>query len=417
MMNQSSSPYNFPRLPIEVWEDVIDRLAGNSDLVQGNMTKLTRRRLVACSLVCRSWAPRCRYHLYRQLFLRSEADLEVVVLRLTEVPGLATRVALISIDCTSGSKQNWVALLPLRLHAVGMHTLPMLVMLRFDFTVARHRGFYEMYRQLPIKRLVLGVDVIYSRYSQITQLATAVRAESVSVRSLVTHLTNPGRICMGTAPKALELTMTWRELCETSQHWDFLRLGLRNVRFTIQGDQDSSRETVFGKSIPTWERIASLFWNMRSITKALDNLEVTVWLVGEKRHDIAARQFELHTDCATGPSLCKTTLRMCEDQGVRVATYILKGIASSLCQLHSIVLPYLPLDSLKYLKEIDDCLVNPAFDLLQECDIIDWEEQSGEQHDKCRHERYKEWMPQTAQRGLLHCECRQNARIETADLT
>ena len=56
-----------PRLPIEIWEHVIDFI---DVLTPRRFNSLRLRTLVSCCLTCRAWLPRARFHLFHAIPLR-----------------------------------------------------------------------------------------------------------------------------------------------------------------------------------------------------------------------------------------------------------------------------------------------------------------------------------------------------------
>lgn len=69
-----------PNLPVEVWERVVDHLWEDYP------------ELLACSLVCRAWLPRSRFHLLSRVLLQSRADIHSLARNLKSLDGLRDQI-------------------------------------------------------------------------------------------------------------------------------------------------------------------------------------------------------------------------------------------------------------------------------------------------------------------------------------
>ncbi|KZT04941.1 uncharacterized protein LAESUDRAFT_782067 [Laetiporus sulphureus 93-53] len=69
-----------PVLPADVWENVIDHIRDNSNA------------LTACTLVCRTWYPRSRFYLLREVWFHSQGDVRICSRMLKKTPQLSKRV-------------------------------------------------------------------------------------------------------------------------------------------------------------------------------------------------------------------------------------------------------------------------------------------------------------------------------------
>ena len=68
------------KLPVEVWERVMDHLWEDYP------------ELLACSLVCRAWYPRSRFHLLSRVLLQSRADVHRLARNLKSMHGLRDQI-------------------------------------------------------------------------------------------------------------------------------------------------------------------------------------------------------------------------------------------------------------------------------------------------------------------------------------
>ena len=85
--------FQFRVFPVEVAEGIIDHL---SDPGEGT------RALQACTLVCRAWYPRARYHLLRVVHIKTRAHLDSIDDFLTARPYLCPIVRTILVEPVAG---------------------------------------------------------------------------------------------------------------------------------------------------------------------------------------------------------------------------------------------------------------------------------------------------------------------------
>ena len=108
---------NLPELPVELWEHIIDSIAGPSDyhgLYYGGISPRTRQTLAQCQAVCRAWVPRCRLHLYHEVILDSRDALQFASTFLHASPFHACLVWALRIR-GRGSDQSWISTVPFHL--------------------------------------------------------------------------------------------------------------------------------------------------------------------------------------------------------------------------------------------------------------------------------------------------------------
>lgn len=151
---------NSPRLPVELCEMVMGELSMfRSD---------DRKALVACSLVCRSWLPKARFHLrVHDIALRGRPDVDNVVRLLSSLPAVCCKVKELTIDATLDTDQSWVSSALVRL-GPKLKDLHRLKMLNIDLD-QRHPTFYQACSLFV--HISLSVMVQQLRYSRTSHLS------------------------------------------------------------------------------------------------------------------------------------------------------------------------------------------------------------------------------------------------------
>lgn len=163
-----------PRLPIEVWESVIDILAGYYDGFHPLESK-ARRDVNTCRLVCRAWVPRCRLHLYNEIFLDSRDGLQATSNFLQHSTFHTSRVYALQIRGT-GPDQSWIATVPLRLPP--LRNLAHIFLIGVDFA-QQPPHFYQIYSLLRTRSqnsgfaLHVDEDHLTAKPNRIATLAAA----------------------------------------------------------------------------------------------------------------------------------------------------------------------------------------------------------------------------------------------------
>lgn len=99
-------------LPVEVCERIIDMLAG--DYSRTPMDPTTRSNLNTCRLVCRAWVPRCRLHLFDEIFVNSRDALRSLAAFLRASSFHTDRVRILRIY-GGGTNQSWISTIPFSL--------------------------------------------------------------------------------------------------------------------------------------------------------------------------------------------------------------------------------------------------------------------------------------------------------------
>ncbi|TCD65913.1 hypothetical protein EIP91_002028 [Steccherinum ochraceum] len=104
-------------LPIEIWESVIDNVADQGYDYTGWETE-SKGDLRSCSLVCRSWVPRSRIHLFAVILLQTESGPSKFAETLRENPKLGELVKELDIDIrgalerATAENQHWIPRIP-----------------------------------------------------------------------------------------------------------------------------------------------------------------------------------------------------------------------------------------------------------------------------------------------------------------
>ena len=90
LLDHALSPSNdTPRLPLELWEAIIDNISLRRDCgfqrdltgVKVEREKVWQSTLISCALVCKKWYPRSRYHLDRAIYLSSREQVRRLSVR------------------------------------------------------------------------------------------------------------------------------------------------------------------------------------------------------------------------------------------------------------------------------------------------------------------------------------------------
>ncbi|KAH8101788.1 hypothetical protein BXZ70DRAFT_931921 [Cristinia sonorae] len=396
----SSTASSYSQIPTEVWETVVDWIV--DDMWSKYIDRPARKQLASCSLVCRSWTPRSRFHLSRHLELTSESGLACVTQRLKETPGLADRVETLEIHCTKGGDQHWVSLAPL--HLPRMEYLKNLTLVGFDFT-KKHPHIYEAYRQLKTDQLYL-LHPTYSRFSQVTQLGLVTRTQlfhvgpRVGLPSIMSSLETGPLVIGGSHLSEIHLSLTWHELSVASLNWLLRRGSIRSIRLRLQEEMEGK---AWGSELAVWTRIAVLF---RSLCAQSPSGQLDVVLASRSEHKRIFHMFTVKD--ITDRPVKERTMLFHPNPPSELIPHILHGVRVSLCRLNRVLLPAMtkPVDS-QIWQAIDDKISYVGFHDLDECSIYydPHDSMTGYHvgHHGCLHEAYRQWMPRTAARGFLRC--------------
>ncbi|TCD67211.1 hypothetical protein EIP91_000387 [Steccherinum ochraceum] len=165
------------RLPIEVWEYILDFVKYS---VWWRLDPEVTRTLAACCLVCKAFFPRSRLLLLQNLEVRLESahDLERFVRSFRASPTLCQQVRTITIKTSYRTQHSWVscALLQLSTYEYG-------AWLRLEFDSVDMQGLNPMVLRAWARHRVNTVrlwNVYFTRYSQLQPFLSI--AEAVTIR-------------------------------------------------------------------------------------------------------------------------------------------------------------------------------------------------------------------------------------------
>lgn len=169
--------HNHPRLPLEVFERVIDWVAvvvdARSILLRTYVDN--RLELLNCALVCHSWYPRARLHLLDKLILRTRSDLDRFLDFFSATPSLIPRVETLWIHPTLNTDQSWVSSALVRL-GPRLKNLMTLEMKGVDLD-QRHPDFYKACSLFTLYGLTM-VELRYSRVSHLSRFVETMQSSS-----------------------------------------------------------------------------------------------------------------------------------------------------------------------------------------------------------------------------------------------
>jgi len=147
------------RLPLEICELVIDVVANFWDHLDF-LSQPRRTTLRSCTLTCRSWLPRCRYHLfYTSDLLQNAEHLSCYVRMLRAHPDLTSLVRRLRISGSfDDGKAHWINALPIYLS-------PLLANLNHVIFTAQVSGLLAPYHPLFFQSLSLFTSVTELHYT------------------------------------------------------------------------------------------------------------------------------------------------------------------------------------------------------------------------------------------------------------
>lgn len=143
-----------------------------------------RKDLNACRLVCRAWVPRCRLHLYDEIFVDSPDILRTTAAFLSRSDFHANQVRSLRIR-GGGPSQSWISTVPLRLPR--LRRLAVIILYKVDFS-QQPPHFYQIFSLLRARSestifdvYVDGQDNLKTKPARIKSLAAALRSWSIGV--------------------------------------------------------------------------------------------------------------------------------------------------------------------------------------------------------------------------------------------
>ncbi|KAH8091407.1 hypothetical protein BXZ70DRAFT_485509 [Cristinia sonorae] len=232
---QWDPPFDAPHLPIEIWESIIDVLA--ADPARTEEDEALNAHLLECSLVCRAWVPRCRYHLCNKVTLRSVDGLTSLIRYLTSSPDFPARVYSLCIAANGyyDEDQSWISQVPVR-----VPRLQNLRELELSYVDLRDQNvqFWKFLTLMSADRLRLR-RVNYSLHSQLSRIVAAVQPVSLSFDQVwFVEDSIPGRplLSCGTRFHRLETVEgsfdKWTSILDLVEGWTISGPSLSSVQFT-----------------------------------------------------------------------------------------------------------------------------------------------------------------------------------------
>lgn len=194
-------------LPLELWEKVIDFVAGGTH----SLSISTGRDVTACCLVCRAFVPRCRFYLilptHGDFAIQSRTRLARVVQTLSNFPALWARLDKLIIDAGNGVDQSWISTVPFCL-PLSIFRLNRLALRGVDLSVLHpeaHRGF----SRIRIDEVLL-CDVRYSSYTQLTRFFSISNTVAVYDQQAMTiEVAALRRLPPRQGPQRFTLQLSW----------------------------------------------------------------------------------------------------------------------------------------------------------------------------------------------------------------
>lgn len=161
-------------LPVELWEVVIDFVGADSH------EETRARTLRACSLTCRAWVHRARFHLgpaliTRQTIISSPEYISATRPILMMFPNVGDNVISLSLDASPDGDSSWMSSAVMCL-GPKMKRVENLTLRGFDFST-RHPGFY---RSCSLFRPLKWLWLVFPRYSCFSDIAHLVHATSAA---------------------------------------------------------------------------------------------------------------------------------------------------------------------------------------------------------------------------------------------
>lgn len=295
-----------PRLPPEVWDRIIDFVAGaffnRDDTGMLSPPSQWRRDLHACSLVCHTFLPRSLLQLYEEVELRSAAHLTQIVHTLSNSPILRDRVDTLIVNAKDGTNQSWVSLVPIRLQIRTLLNCRVLVLRGVDLSTMHSHAKTAF---TCLGQRLSGVTLEDVHYFSSLQLARFFRiAKNVvlrySLHNGVKSREVAGLGCLPPCPigkdrfrgedRYFTLEMSWATLAQVTQDWDLSTCsGDWDISLGILGDvQDTTGcATALANIVKVAEGVCRQpFWksNIRMrIAPALETLPLHIWLCRGER--------------------------------------------------------------------------------------------------------------------------------------
>ncbi|KAH8104127.1 hypothetical protein BXZ70DRAFT_685978 [Cristinia sonorae] len=268
-------------LPIELWEKIIDIMADEP------LLQLALRRT---ALVCRSFVPRCRYHLCTHASISSSDSLVTFEQIIKSSPGFPARVLSLCIDGRADGVASWVSHFP-----ITLPRLPNLRKIEIQFVdlTQQNPQFWRFMTLLPCPMLLLN-HVRYSQSTQISRLVSAVQPQAFSLQwpHQSEHKSNPHPLLSHPPIKQLDTLIAcfnpWNHSVTFLQGWTFSGPILRDITIVVENstsddDSEPAAPVVSFATAGFWNSVVRMFQPLGrpdndTMTVLIDTPIVTVTL-------------------------------------------------------------------------------------------------------------------------------------------
>lgn len=206
-------------LPAQLWENIIDIIAGFSDRINDKR----RKDLARCHLVCRTWAPLCRLYISRRVIIGSREDLHSIAASLQRSPFHVSLVEKLNIRGV-GAMQDWITTVPLNLPKLPAPREISFTSIDFK---QQHPSFNQYYSLLKSPTLTSDLGFMQKELTaapvQIARLAAALK---IRISACMVN-TSSSVMRINSWPHSLASRMTFRtegyleDLCVVLSDWIF----------------------------------------------------------------------------------------------------------------------------------------------------------------------------------------------------
>ncbi|KAH8091424.1 hypothetical protein BXZ70DRAFT_486189 [Cristinia sonorae] len=413
-----TAPFNLAQLPVELWEIVIDAVASDPHL---------NRSLRDCSLVCRSWVTRCRYHLCRRVVLASSDSLTFFAQFIKSSPDFPGRVEQIRVDGSFDNPTSWISHFPVSLPR--MPNLNCVVFTSIDLT-EQNVHFWRFLTLLPCRTLKIQ-GVLYSQHPQISRLVSAIQPRTFTLGGAepVGHASHPPQHHARTCGKRFQDLHTiavgfkdWEKSVAFMQGWIYFGPLLRSIQILVGKDVHQWLPPFQGETISVatftsglWPIITRIFQPPCRLDEALSVSVRTTFAA------FILRRSEPRSD--RSPPIAKRLEQdLCvEFNKFSLHSHVVPVIAIlSVCTFDSVTLKLSPIDWRKLDKEIwkliDVQLSGAHFPVLNLVMIENANAVSGQLLDdgepplsdtdtRCSKDIFSEAFPECVAKGILRSAC------------
>lgn len=175
-MSTGTAGAGISRMPIEIWERIIDIIAENVDRQWSLLDSPQWKTLISCALTCKTMYDRARWHLRRDVNLRNRTDVASFSRLLRTTPYLRQTMRFITIS--GGSRAHSLAVPHLGTFAIMLaRYLPKIQTLvisnaKWGVGSVRQRDIVNLAAFHAIEELTLD-NVCFATVSQFSQLISA----------------------------------------------------------------------------------------------------------------------------------------------------------------------------------------------------------------------------------------------------